>query len=106
MSKEVETETETKTQNEIALPSSDKEAIEFEKAFVHTIYNEIADHFSHTRHSAWPGVAKFIDSMSPDATMLDIGCGNGKYLNLRNDIIAVCYLKFYLISIWISSMDP
>jgi alkylated DNA repair protein alkB family protein 8 len=74
---------------EIDLPKSDLEAIEFERSYVHVIYNEIADHFSHTRHSAWPGVAKFIDSMDPFSLMLDVGCGNGKYLNLRKDLFCV-----------------
>ena len=79
---------------ELTLPASDLEARLFEKSYVHTIYNEIADHFSQTRHSAWPGVAKFIDSMVPYSLMLDVGCGNGKYLNLRKDLF--CVIFFFL----------
>lgn len=33
------------------LPENELEAQEFERSYVHTIYNEISDHFSHTRHS-------------------------------------------------------
>lgn len=82
-----------KTEPELILPSNNLEAKNFEKSYVHTIYNQIADHFSHTRHSAWPGVARFINSMEPYSTMLDVGCGNGKYLNLRNDLFCVSKLK-------------
>ena len=74
---------------ELILPVSDEEARQFEKSYVHNIYNDIADHFSTTRHKPWPGVVKFIESMAPHSSMLDIGCGNGKYLSLRNDILAV-----------------
>lgn len=68
------------------LPTNDLEARLFEKSYVHTIYNEIADHFSQTRHTAWPGVVKFIESMQPYTWMCDVGCGNGKYLNQRKDV--------------------
>ena len=71
------------------LPTNDLEARLFEKSYVHTIYNEIADHFSQTRHTAWPGVVKFIQSMDPNSWMCDIGCGNGKYLNQRKDLYCV-----------------
>lgn len=71
---------------QMIIPSNDSEAKNFEKSYVQSIYNEIADHFSHTRHSAWPGVARFIDSMQSKSFMIDVGCGNGKYLNLRNDL--------------------
>jgi ubiquinone/menaquinone biosynthesis C-methylase UbiE len=71
------------------LPLNDEDASKFESSYVHQVYNQIADHFSNTRHSAWPGVVEFIQSLKKDSVMLDIGCGNGKYLNLRNDIFAV-----------------
>ena len=74
---------------EMKLPTNEKEAKEFERSFVHEIYDEIADHFSQTRHSTWPGVVKFLNSLEPYSTMLDIGCGNGKYLKVRPDLIAV-----------------
>ena len=70
-------------------PDSEMEAVKFERLYVHQVYNEIADHFSLTRHSAWPGVVKFIESMNAYSTMLDVGCGNGKYLNIRNDLFCV-----------------
>lgn len=80
---------EPKKPDEINLPMTDVEAVQFERAHVHEVYNGIADHFSSTRHSAWPGVAKFIRAMDPYSMMVDVGCGNGKYLNLRKDLFAV-----------------
>lgn len=85
----ITTESNQAQQLELVLPSNNSEAQNFEKSYVHVIYNEIADHFSHTRHSAWPGVASFINSMEPYSFMLDVGCGNGKYLNLRKDLYCV-----------------
>lgn len=75
---------------DVKLPFNDEDASKFESSYVHSVYNQIAEHFSNTRHSAWPGVAEFIQSLSKHSLLLDIGCGNGKYLNLRNDIFAVC----------------
>jgi alkylated DNA repair protein alkB family protein 8 len=87
-------ESENLNEPEMKLPTSEMEALNFERSYVHTVYNKIADHFSSTRHSAWPGVAKFIHAMHPYSSMLDVGCGNGKYLNLRNDLYAVRFLIF------------
>lgn len=73
----------------LVLPKNELEAVEFEKSHVHQVYNQIATHFSETRYSTWPGVAKFITSMQAYSTMLDVGCGNGKYLGFRRDLICV-----------------
>ena len=74
------------------MPLNDEDASKFESSYVHQVYNQIADHFSNTRHSAWPGVVEFIQSLNKDSLMLDVGCGNGKYLNIRNDIFSVCLM--------------
>uniref|UniRef100_A0A182N2V9 Fe2OG dioxygenase domain-containing protein n=1 Tax=Anopheles dirus TaxID=7168 RepID=A0A182N2V9_9DIPT len=55
-------------------------AAQVEAENVHRVYNEIAKHFSDTRHSPWPRVEAFVRSLPPGAVLLDIGCGNGKYL--------------------------
>ncbi|CDJ36079.1 uncharacterized protein EMH_0031460 [Eimeria mitis] len=54
-----------------------------ERQHVDSIYAKIALHFSHTRHRPWPRVAAFIESLPPDAILVDVGCGNGKYLHCR-----------------------
>lgn len=76
-------------QKSLVLPKTDQEAVEFERSHVHEVYNQIAPHFSETRHSAWPGVANFIAAMPSHSIMLDVGCGNGKYLGLRSDLLSV-----------------
>uniref|UniRef100_A0A182WDY8 Fe2OG dioxygenase domain-containing protein n=1 Tax=Anopheles minimus TaxID=112268 RepID=A0A182WDY8_9DIPT len=70
-----------------ALQSAEKQtnlleshAAQVEAQNVHRVYNEIAKHFSDTRHSPWPKVESFVRSLSDGAVLLDVGCGNGKYL--------------------------
>ena len=55
-----------------------------EKQLVHSVYEEIAGHFSDTRHKPWPRVVTFVESVARDGLMLDLGCGNGKYLGLSS----------------------
>ena len=54
---------------------------------VHKVYNEIGSHFSETRHSPWPNVESFIENLRDDAILLDVGCGNGKYLKINEKIL-------------------
>lgn len=57
-----------------------------EQKFVHDIYDLIADDFNRTRFSHWSFIKEFILSIEPKTTFLDLGCGNGKYFALRNDL--------------------
>ena len=57
----------------------------FEKKNVIDIYNTIAYHFSHTRHVPWKKIKKIIKSFQSNSMIGDIGCGNGIYMNVRND---------------------
>lgn len=57
-----------------------------EKLFVHDMYNTIGDHFSSTRHTPWPAVAKFINGLPPGTLLADVGCGNGRYLGLNPSV--------------------
>lgn len=56
----------------------------FESSHVHTVYDAIASDFSRTRHSRWPFVEHFLESLSPSSLVLDAGTGNGKYLGVRS----------------------
>lgn len=56
---------------------------------VHKVYNEIANHFSETRHSPWPKVTEFIQQFEMGSVLVDIGCGNGKYLQSNPNIFEV-----------------
>lgn len=58
-------------------------AEEYEATHVHAVYEKIAPHFSSTRHSPWPRVAAFLQAQHPGSIGLDVGCGNGKYLDVN-----------------------
>jgi tRNA (uracil-5-)-methyltransferase TRM9 len=60
------------------------EAETLELNHVTQVYSIIAQHFSSTRHKPWPLVQKFLNSIEQGSIVADIGCGNGKYLNLHN----------------------
>ena len=51
------------------------------------IYNNIADEFDNSRCRIWTCVKKFLDEFEPFSTLLDVGCGNGKNMLYRNDLI-------------------
>lgn len=59
---------------------------EFETIFVKNVYETIATHFDKTRYSYWEYVYNFIISLIPNTSLLDLGCGNGKYLSVRQDL--------------------
>ena len=61
----------------------EKTASVLEQQLVHSVYEEIAGHFSDTRHKPWPRVVEFIRSVSREGLLLDLGCGNGKYLGVE-----------------------
>ncbi|XP_067663773.1 alkylated DNA repair protein alkB homolog 8-like [Haliotis asinina] len=68
------------------LPDTEAAAVLLEHEHVHQVYEDIADHFSGTRHSAWPQIAEFIHSQPTGTLLADIGCGNGKYLGVNSNI--------------------
>ena len=55
---------------------------DYEVQHVHTVYDNIASHFSSTRYKPWPVVAAFLSSIPAGWVGLDSGTGNGKYLHL------------------------
>ncbi|KAH3900348.1 probable tRNA (carboxymethyluridine(34)-5-O)-methyltransferase [Saccharomycodes ludwigii] len=57
-----------------------------EEEYVHKVYNEIAHHFSETRYKPWPVVKEFLTSRETGSIGIDVGCGNGKYLNVNPNI--------------------
>ncbi|KAI2784000.1 S-adenosyl-L-methionine-dependent methyltransferase [Daldinia loculata] len=61
----------------------------YEQQHVHSVYETIASHFSATRYKPWPFVASFLSSLPPGSVGLDVGCGNGKYLNVNRDIVII-----------------
>ena len=59
---------------------------DIEKKHVYEVYDKIATHFSHTRYKPWPLVAEFLNSLPKGAFVADVGCGNGKYLDVNPNI--------------------
>ncbi|BAM39065.1 uncharacterized protein TOT_010000528 [Theileria orientalis strain Shintoku] len=57
----------------------------FEQQHVHRVYEDISVHFSHTRYGPWRNVVRLINEAPSNSFILDVGCGNGKYLNSRSD---------------------
>lgn len=49
------------------------------------IYDKISTTFDKTRHHPWPSVVNFLKSLPPNSKVLDIGCGNGRHLSVRQD---------------------
>ncbi|GLV35618.1 uncharacterized protein CBL_01232 [Carabus blaptoides fortunei] len=77
-----------------------KLAEELESTHVHKVYEEIATHFSDTRHKPWPNVLDFINSLPVGSVMIDVGCGNGKYLGHNKNLFEIgCDRSFNLIEI-------
>jgi tRNA (uracil-5-)-methyltransferase TRM9 len=61
----------------------------YEEQHVHEVYEQIASHFSSTRYKPWPIVESFVQSLSPGSVGLDVGCGNGKYLTVNQDVFII-----------------
>ncbi|XP_066442332.1 alkylated DNA repair protein alkB homolog 8 isoform X3 [Eleutherodactylus coqui] len=65
---------------------SDLEPESLEKEYVHKVYEDIAGHFSSTRHTPWPKVVDFLMSLSAGSLVADVGCGNGKYIGVHKNL--------------------
>jgi alkylated DNA repair protein alkB family protein 8 len=83
----------------VAIRSTTAEALDatdistLERLHVHDVYEDIADHFSQTRHRPWPKVEDFLNSIDgAGRVVVDVGCGNGKYLGIREDCVQVNYI--------------
>ncbi|XP_035681426.1 alkylated DNA repair protein alkB homolog 8-like [Branchiostoma floridae] len=72
-----------------SLPRSEGEAAQLEQQHVHQVYEDIASHFSSTRHSPWPRVVDFLKTQPIGALVVDVGCGNGKYLGVNKDVYSL-----------------
>ena len=58
-----------------------------EKQFVVETYDKIASEFDTSRYSVWNNVKNFINSLESGTRIFEAGCGNGKNIFYRNDII-------------------
>jgi alkylated DNA repair protein alkB family protein 8 len=64
-------------------------APDVEKRHVHDLYNAIAPHFSSTRYAPWPAVEIFLNDLPAGSLVLDIGCGNGKYMQVNKALTTI-----------------
>nr|CAB3221266.1 alkylated DNA repair protein alkB homolog 8-like [Phallusia mammillata] len=71
---------------DVKLPDNTTEADSMEKQYVHSVYNDIAEHFSQTRDKPWPRVVEFLSNLDKHSTVLDVGCGSGRYLKVCKNI--------------------
>lgn len=53
------------------------------------VYEKISSHFDETRQKQWPNVTDFLSTIEPGGFLLDVGCGNGKYLIQQPGIFKV-----------------
>ncbi|KAL3075481.1 hypothetical protein niasHS_011988 [Heterodera schachtii] len=70
----------------LRIPSGECDGRQLEQQYVAKVYDAIAPHFDLTRHSNWRCVVAFLASLPRGASLLDVGCGNGKYL-LHSDAL-------------------
>ncbi|KAJ9601051.1 hypothetical protein L9F63_000786 [Diploptera punctata] len=75
-------------------------AEKLETHHVHEVYEEIANHFSETRHKPWPNVVEFIQSLPFGSVLVDVGCGNGKYFGHKAGLFEIgCDRSFGLTAV-------
>lgn len=61
-------------------------ASQLERDHVHSVYEKIAPYFNDSRYKAWPKVRQFLLDLPPGSIVADIGCGNGKYLHINEEV--------------------
>ncbi|CAI6328296.1 unnamed protein product [Periconia digitata] len=70
-------------------PDDSQGSQRYEEEHVHSVYEQIASHFSSTRYKPWPIVERFLKEQQDGAVGADIGCGNGKYLAVNPRVYIV-----------------
>lgn len=70
-----------------------------EASYVKSTYDCIAEDFSSTRYKKWPKVNAFLQNLTPASLLLDVGCGNGKYLDNPTTHSIGCDLSLNLLKI-------
>lgn len=57
-----------------------------EHNYVYLTYEKIAQHFSDTRFKIWNAPYEFISSLPAGSHVVEVGCGNGKNMIVRDDL--------------------
>ncbi|KAF2182775.1 S-adenosyl-L-methionine-dependent methyltransferase [Zopfia rhizophila CBS 207.26] len=71
------------------MAKSENRGEEYEAEHVHSVYEQIAFHFSSTRYKPWPIVERFLQELPDGSVCVDVGCGNGKYLAVNPRVFIV-----------------
>ncbi|CAO2648544.1 Nn.00g078110.m01.CDS01 [Neocucurbitaria sp. VM-36] len=71
------------------MAASEAQGADYEAQHVHSVYEEIASHFSSTRYKPWPIVEHFLQEQRDGSVGADVGCGNGKYLAVNRNVFIV-----------------
>ena len=58
-----------------------------EKKYVQDVYDRIATEFSDTRYRTWTCTEDFLDNIPPGSKVADIGCGNGKAMLYKKNVL-------------------
>ncbi|CAH1174227.1 unnamed protein product [Phaedon cochleariae] len=61
-------------------------SVALEQAYVHDVYEEFYDN---PRSKPWVKVEEFLNELEPGSIICDVGCGNGKYLNVNTSIFNI-----------------
>ncbi|XP_063229163.1 LOW QUALITY PROTEIN: uncharacterized protein LOC134534610 [Bacillus rossius redtenbacheri] len=72
--------------------SGEREArsVALEKAYVHEVYEQICvEPRPARRDRPWPRVSEFLAGLEPGSVVCDVGCGNGKYLNVNPSVFKI-----------------
>ena len=74
-----------------------------EKNKVNKVYEQIAPHFNVTRINKWPWIEDFLNNLTENSLVLDMGCGNGRNMEHKNikfigvdnceNFVKICKLK-------------
>ncbi|KAJ8953797.1 hypothetical protein NQ318_006644, partial [Aromia moschata] len=72
-------------------------SVALEQAYVHDVYEQFYDN---PRSKPWQKVQHFLDELEPGSIVCDVGCGNGKYLNVNTSIFNIGGEKSTRLSEW------
>ena len=78
---------------------SERVGQKLEQNYVKKTYDDIAEDFSSTRYKKWPKVESFLRGLPGESLVLDVGCGNGKYLDNPSTFNIGCDLSRNLLMI-------
>mmetsp|Transcript_31613 Transcript_31613/g.32197 ORF Transcript_31613/g.32197 Transcript_31613/m.32197 type:complete len:275 (-) Transcript_31613:78-902(-) len=65
---------------------------EIERENVHKVYDDIAEHWHHTRGVRkvyWQKVKHFLENLTPLSLVADVGSGDGKYFTINPNLIII-----------------